>query len=245
MVKALEYKFASNENYEDLSCGRVIYHRTGFSNFPVRLASEIFMRCFQLIGEPNKKVSIYDPCCGGGYLLTVLGFLHQDQIMSIYGSDISLDAIRLAESNLSLLTTDGLRRRKGQLEDIYNSYSKESHLNAIKSASNLLERAREKVEYHVFNRDVLNSKSTASIMPSVDIIITDVPYGELVSWSNETIAENESNINKMLDHLLENLNDDGIIAISSDKRQKISNPNYKRIKKIQVGKRKVEILRKV
>ena len=49
----------------------------------------------------------------------------------------------------------------------------------------------------------------------------------------------------MLDQLLENLNDDGIVAISSDKRQKINNCNYKRIKKFQVGKRKVEILRKV
>ena len=55
-MRILEYKFAPNDNYEDLSCGRVIYHRAGFSNFPVRLASEIFMRCFELIGEPNKKV---------------------------------------------------------------------------------------------------------------------------------------------------------------------------------------------
>ena len=245
MVKVLEYKFASNENYEDLSCGRVIYHRTGFSNFPVRLASEIFMRCFELIGEPNRKVSIYDPCCGGGYLLTVLGFLHQDQIMSIYGSDISPDATQLAESNLNLLTTEGLLKRKEQLEAIYGSYHKESHLNAIKSASNLLGYTREKIECYVFNRDILSSKNSTSIKPVVDIIITDVPYGDLVSWSNETTAENEGNINKMLNHLLENLNDDGIVAISSDKRQKISNLNYKRIKKFQVGKRKVEILRKV
>ena len=240
----MEYKFAPNENYEDLSCGRVIYHRTGFSNFPVRLASEIFMRCFELIGEPNKKVSIYDPCCGGGYLLTVLGFLYPDKIISIYGSDIAPDAIQFAESNLSLLTTEGLLKRKEQLEDIYNSYRKESHLEAIKSTDRLLEYAKENVDYRIFNRDILKANSPATIMPLVDIIITDVPYGDLVSWSNTTPAPDESNINKMLNHLLENLNDDGIVAISSDKRQKISNPNYKRIKKLQVGKRKVEILRK-
>ena len=242
-MRALEYKFAPNENYEDLSCGRVIYHRTGFSNFPVRLASEIFMRCFELIRESHKQVSIYDPCCGGGYLLTVLGFLHQDQIMSIYGSDISLDATQLAERNLSLLTTEGLLKRKEQLEGIYSSYHKESHLDAIKSVSNLLGCTREKMKYHVFNRDVLSSKPTP-IKLVVDIIITDVPYGDLVSWSNAATVENRSHIDKMLDQLLENLSDDGIVAISSDKRQKISNSNYKRIKKFQVGKRKIEILRK-
>ena len=61
----MEYKFAPNENYEDLSCGRVIYHRKGFANYPVRLASEILQQGLEIIEKPSEKISIYDPCCGG------------------------------------------------------------------------------------------------------------------------------------------------------------------------------------
>ena len=134
------YKFSENANFEDLSCGRVICPKIGFSNYPVRLAGEIFMRCLAVMGNPGKKVSVYDPCCGGGYLLTVLGFLYGDKIESLYGSDISPSAVELAEKNLGLLTTEGLLRRKNQLETMYNTYGKDSHEQAMKSADNLLKK---------------------------------------------------------------------------------------------------------
>lgn len=69
------YKYCKNENYEDLASGKVILHRTGYPNFPVRLAQEIFFRCLNYL-DNSDSICIYDPCCGGGYLLTVLGFLN-------------------------------------------------------------------------------------------------------------------------------------------------------------------------
>jgi len=234
----MEYRFAENKNYEDFSCGRVIYHQSGFSNYPVRLASEIFQRCVEMLGNPE-KINIYDPCCGGGYLLTVLGLLHGEQITTIYGSDIAVKAVETTTKNLQLLTTDGLLKRIKELETMYDCYQKDSHLEAMASAKNLLEFTKTTVNYDVFERDVLHYQNEANFQ--ADIIITDVPYGDLVHWSDK----DGNPIDKMLDNLLINLTDNGIIAISSDKQQKITNPSYQRVKKIQIGKRKVEFLRKI
>lgn len=57
------YKYCENRNFEDLASGRVILHRTGYPNFPVRLAQEIFCRCLDHCGVPD-HICIYDPCCG-------------------------------------------------------------------------------------------------------------------------------------------------------------------------------------
>lgn len=236
----MQYRFVENDNYEDLSCGRVIFHKAGFANYPVRLVCEIFMRCLEIIDEPNKKVVLYDPCCGGGYLLTVLGFMYGEKIDSLCGSDIAEDAVCLAKSNFELLTSDGLLRRKEQLETLYRSHGKESHQEAIISAKNLLMRIENKIKCFAFQRDILDYNEPV-LKPLADVIITDVPYGNLVSWStNEPFA-----IDKMLDNLLHNQNENTVVVISSDKQQKISNPQYKRIQKFQVGKRKIEILKKV
>ena len=238
----MPYKFSQNANHEDLSCGRVIYHKAGFTNYPVRLVCEIFERCLHIISEPNKKVCVYDPCCGGGYILTVLGFLYGERIESLYGSDISLEAIGITEQNMGLLTYKGLHNRKEQLKSLYETYGKDSHCQAIKSADNLLELIRHTISTNVFVRDILNRNGIiANHSFTADIIISDVPYGNNVSWSND----NPFAIDAMLDNLSDNLSKNAVIAVSSDKRQKMANHRYKRIEKFIVGKRKVEILRKI
>jgi len=240
----MEYKFAPNQNYEDLSSGRVIFNDKGFSNFPVRLASEIFMRCFELIGNPDEKIKIYDPCCGGGYLLTVLGFLHGEKITEIYGSDISFEAIEFSKRNLKLLTTEGLQSRKMQLEQLYKTYEKASHLGALESVAHLSKMMIDDLMTHVFLRDILEDKFEFEL-PMVDIIITDVPYGNLVSWENGNPEPAGCDpIALMLNHLSQHLKETGVIAIISDKKQKIVQSSLKRVSKIQVGKRKVEFFKK-
>ena len=49
----MEYKYGKNDNYEDFSSGRVLYHVRGMTNFPVRLAQEIYGRCLRY--SPKKK----------------------------------------------------------------------------------------------------------------------------------------------------------------------------------------------
>ena len=260
----MNYKFVERANFEDFSGGRVIYHRPGFTNYPVRLACEIFMRCLTKIDKA--KVNIYDPCCGSGYILTVLGFLYGDRINAIYGSDLSSEAVSMAEKNLRLLSPEGLIKRKEELDVLYRRYGKDSHLQGIESAERLLRMVCDsEICCKVFKRDVLVEKEKevekeaysiacidngtnmntdteidigTNIDMDVDIVITDVPYGNLVDWS----ASGSFAIDAMLENIKTNLNPKAVVAISSDKGQKINNPAYIRVEKFKAGKRKVEIL---
>lgn len=85
----MNYKYFNDDNFEDFASGRVIYHKTGMPNFPVRLAGEIFFRCLQYTDK--KDITLYDPCCGSSYMLTVLGLLNIQEIENIVASDISED----------------------------------------------------------------------------------------------------------------------------------------------------------
>ena len=242
----MTYKFVEKASFEDFSGGRVIYHQPGFTNYPVRLACEIFMRCLARVDKA--KVNIYDPCCGSGYILTVLGFLYGGRINSIYGSDISSEAVALAEKNLRLLSPEGLLKRKEELYALYRAYGKDSHIQGIESAERLLTMVHDSnICCKVFKRDVLVSKEAYRITNidididmnlDIDIVITDVPYGNLTGWSTAQPFA----IDVMLENIGHNLNQRAVAAISSDKQQKINNPAYMRLEKFKAGKRKVEIL---
>ncbi len=69
----MEYLYCKNDNFEDFASGRVIYGGKGIPNFPVRLLLEIYGRA-KSYSEKEEELVIYDPCCGGGYALTVLVF---------------------------------------------------------------------------------------------------------------------------------------------------------------------------
>lgn len=131
----MKYIFATeNKNYEDYSSGRVLYNLPGATSFPVRLTSEIYQRCANILKQNNIKppYTICDPCCGGGYLLSFIGFLFGNEVKKIYGSDINEKVLQLANSNLSLLTNEGINERINQLTELYNLHGKQSHVQAIK-----------------------------------------------------------------------------------------------------------------
>jgi 23S rRNA G2445 N2-methylase RlmL len=104
------YKFATErENYEDLASGRVLHGLAGATNFPVRLASEVFQRCADVLKQEGRKppYTIYDPLCGVGYMLTALGFLHGEHIERLVGSDYDEAILKTARQNLGLLSAGG------------------------------------------------------------------------------------------------------------------------------------------
>lgn len=233
----MQYKYCEKGNFEDLSSGRVIMQRSGYTNFPVRLSQEIFCRCQSYLSE-KQKLTVYDPCCGGGYLLSVLGFLNPTCISSLIGSDIDKKALQLSRDNLAILTDDGIRKRKNHLLSLYEQHHKQIYLHAAASADNLSKSvAKMNLKTCVFEADVFKYEYT-DLDFRAHIIITDVPYGNLVSWH-----ENESSsINSLLNNIRPILHKNCIIAICSDKSQKIQNLNYKLLEKQLIGKRKFEIL---
>ena len=232
----MEYRYGKNINYEDFSSGRVLYHVKGMTNFPVRLAQEIYRRCLEHSPKKN-DIALYDCCCGGGYLLTVLGFLNQDTIRKIIGSDIDMEMLNVAEKNLSLLHEEGINKRIAEIEQMIASFQKQSHIEAKNSAITLKSLIRTNIEFEVFYADALKE---IKLNEKPDIIITDIPYGNLVDWK----SDEENVIDKLLDTLYGICSSDTIIGLCMNKKTKIRNKKYIRLERQQIGKRKFEILKK-
>jgi 23S rRNA G2445 N2-methylase RlmL len=237
------YLFATeHKNYEDLSSGRVLYGATGATNFPVRLASDIFLRCKTLLQKNGNDgpYSIYDPFCGAGYSLTVIGFLHSRDIKSLSGSDIDDNMAELAQKNVSLLTAAGLLKRKTELEQLYKDYKKESHHDALDSLNRLQQMRAKDIPAKIFRSNILEKQKTIIPQTSVDMVITDLPYGKLTQWGGAVYEANP--IQTFLSAIKHCLKPNAIVAIVTTKKEAIQYDGFFKIKSFVVGKRKIYLL---
>src|SRR5258708_38036668 len=103
------YRFAQErQDYRDFAAGAVLHGLPGHAAFPIRLTSEIFQRCLDIRRRDGQvgPCHVYDPCCGGGYLLATLAFLHWPNVQAIYGSDVDSQVLEVAARNLNLLTLE-------------------------------------------------------------------------------------------------------------------------------------------
>lgn len=242
----MNYRFAiENRNYEDYSSGRVFYSQKGATSFPVRLASEIYQLCKSILTKQgvDKPYVLYDPCCGGAYLLASIGFLHGEEISKIYASDVDTAIIPLAKRNLHLLTREGIDERIGEIQKMIADFGKESHSDALKSALNLrsiLEKRDKSIEVKCFVSDITQNKNLAECVHNVNIIITDLPYGDIVNWNN--MLDEKEAIEKLLDNVLQIISKDSVIAIISKSKTKIKHEAYKQKERFVIGKRQITIL---
>lgn len=235
----MEYHYGENINYEDYASGRVLYHQNGVPNFPVRLANEIFGRCLSY-SKQKENLSLYDCCCGGGYLLTTLALLNKNKISQLLGSDISKEALQIARANTFLLTKEGIEKRIQELSELYYRYHKQSHQDALISAKRfqyeLLQNSSTtgEISSHIFYADALKE---IPLKESPNVIITDVPYGNLVSWEGT-----QNGVNQLLTTLLPICNEDTILGICMSKKEKVNHSSFQRLEKQVIGKRYFEIL---
>ncbi|HLV10246.1 MAG TPA: hypothetical protein VKY40_08560 [Halanaerobiales bacterium] len=237
----MKYKYETeSKNYEDFASGRVLYNQKGATAFPVRLAGEIFLRSKSFLETKGVTYpfSIYDPCCGGAYLLTILGFLYHRYISMIFASDINDNMIELAKRNLGLLRKEGINRRIEEIEEYVEEYKKPSHQEALKSAVKLKEiqnNINNTLKYRCFKADALKNND---LRFKVDLLITDLPYGKIAEWSNP----NHNNIDIFLNNMLQILKADSIVTIITKKKQKVNHNKYNRIKHFTIGKRRISFL---
>jgi hypothetical protein len=242
----MPYQYALDRpDYSDLASGKVLLAAPGHPAFPVRLASEIFQRCMAIHKDSgvNGRISLYDPCCGAAYHLTVLGILHRSSIRSIAASDIDPEVISLAERNLGLLSVSGLDRRREELEAMYRKFGKPSHQEALAAAGRLRKMLVEQsesspIEIRVFAADALEKPDPARFPPAapVDIVFTDVPYGRHSQWQSRS-AEHPDPAWQLLENLRAVLQPAGIAAVVSDKGQKTAHDGYDRMERLSIGKR--------
>jgi len=250
----MQYKYEKESmDYSDLASGRVFYSSPGYPAFPVRLASEIFQRCMAsreaLYGNAT-PCTLYDPCCGAAYHLSVVAYLHGKHIREIIGSDIDEKAVALAQRNLGLLSVAGLDKRIGEITKMIEQYDKDSHRDALKSAQLLKNSITSLNQNHplltkVFQASATDHKTMIENIKSksVDIVFTDVPYGQHSQWHDSIELSNPLGL--MLDAILGILSPTSIVAIVSDKQQKVSHQRYQRIEQFQIGKRRAVILRPI
>jgi 23S rRNA (guanine2535-N1)-methyltransferase len=250
----MPYKFETiDQNYSDLASGKVFYSLLGHPAFPVRLASEIFQRCLahrRAIYGVTTPCTLYDPCCGAAYHLSVIGYLHGNTIQKIIGSDIDEKAVGQAKQNLGLLSQEGINRRIDEITSMLEQYKKASHKEALQSALVIKNRVTAMVQEHplvtrAFQANAMDGRKLLNNIPagSVDIVFTDIPYGQHSQWHISDIGEPTNPIGSMLNALTGVISTLGIVAIVSDKRQKVSLDKYQRVEQFQIGKRRITILR--
>jgi hypothetical protein len=245
----MPYLFATKrENYGDYASGKVFYALSGTPTFPIRLASEVLQRSMAILGAEDRKgpYTLYDPCCGTAYLLSTLAYLHGAELEMVIGSDVDERALLLAKANLSLLTVEGLERRIAQIEQMWADYGKASHQDALESAKRLRRRWDDHLVSHpiqtrVFCADVTDAGAVIDGLEGqrIDIVLTDIPYGQHATWQ----TAHEDPVWYMLYALGAVILPHTVLAVASDKAQKITHPSYRRIERLRMGKRQVTLLR--
>jgi hypothetical protein len=248
----MPYLYATEDrDYSDLAAGRVLEGEPGQTAFPVRLATEVFQRCQALRARSglDGPCTLYDPCCGGGYLLTCLGFLHRAALARVVGSDVDPGALRLAERNLSLLTPEGLAARERRLAVLHDAHGKQSHADALSSVPRLramlLPPGAPGLNTLLFRADALNPSEVSAGLGGLraDVVVADLPYGRLSSWREPASASSQQTPAwRMLESLRSALAPGAVVAVAADKGQKVTHEAYRRLDHFQIGKRRVVIV---
>jgi hypothetical protein len=250
----VQYKFAQKQDYSAYASGGVFYSLPGHPALPIRLASEIFQRCWairQAAGLASPCI-LYDPCCGGAYHLTVLVYLHWEKIERVVGSDVDQEILEVAGRNLNLLTLAGLNDRIAELANLIEQYGKASHRIALSHAQTLrnqvlkLEKSHP-LEIRLFRANATDKRTITEHLEDerVDIIIADVPYGQQTAWEPSILPQlaSQGQIGQMLEALIPVLAEGAVVAIVADKKQQIGHDKYRRVERFQLGKRQVVLLR--
>jgi len=250
----MPYRFAQDrDDYTDFAAGQVLYSLPGQPAFPVRLTTEIFQRCrahLLRLGRAH-PYTVYDPFCGSAYLLVTLAYLHWLEIRQIMGSDADPAIIPLARHNLSLITPDGMEARIEQLGQLYEAFGHASHAQALTSARRLQTRLLEYCRQHMITSHIFvaNALSREDLLQhpelsAVDLIISDLPYGQQSTWVAPQQPGAPSNPAwQLLDALQAIASPNTIIALTSNKQQKIAHDAYQRVEQFQIGKRRTNFFR--
>jgi 16S rRNA G966 N2-methylase RsmD len=228
------------DNFEDYSSGRVIYGAKNATNFSVKIVKEVFEFCgdYFIKNKIYKKYKVYDPFCGVGYLLTVLGFLYSNKLENIYASDVDDYALEFANKNLSLLTKNGINKRIEEIKSMILSFNKNSHKEALESAYKF-QNKRIDLLFKIFKFDAIINKSFPTNLKNVDLVFADIPYGKLTKWNTEEVDP----VQIFLNNLKSILNKESLVIIISNKKQEIKFDGFQRIKKMKFGHRKIFILK--
>lgn len=181
----MQYRHAPAANHATLDA--VLASAPGRPTLPVRLTLELFGRARTHL-EPAATVAVWDPCCGAGVSLAVLGLLGPG-VAAVAGTDADPEPLDLARRNLALLTPCGLAARASELDDLAVRHGKDSYAAAAAAARDL--RPRSSPQILVGAADAREPVSTRAVLGDIepDIVLADLPHGRQTSWSGRSAID--------------------------------------------------------
>ena len=242
----MRYQFAvQRQNYEDYASGRVLYGRPGFPAFPVRLAGELFQRCCDHLARRGKQppYTLYDPCCGGGYLLAVVGLLMENVYRRSWPRISTPRQWLWHDANLSLLSPAGLRHRLEEIQSLIGEYRQTLASRGAGSGERLAARlppSGQSVRTECFQYDALGDEAWPDQVSGIDIVLADLPYGWTSSWKGATSADTASH--RLLGRLDAVLAPTSVAVVVANREQAVAHPEYRRLEQMKAGKRRITVL---
>ncbi|AOS62787.1 rRNA methyltransferase [Actinoalloteichus hymeniacidonis] len=244
----MPYRFAVEQtDHADLAGGAVLRSAPGLPAFPVRLATELFARAAARL-PGGAELTMWDPLCGSGYLLTVLGLLHRGELGAVLGSDVDERATEVATANLALLTSAGLRARAGRLHEQAAEFDKPAYALAAEAAgrlAGLLLAGGGDLRAEVRRADALDPDALGGVVegfPPVDLVLADLPYGEQTRWRGEHGAAAEPQA-RLLRALRPNLPDHAVLVLVDRSRKVVLPAGLRPLERFRIGTRSAVLLR--
>jgi hypothetical protein len=231
-------------DHADLASGAVLRSAPGRPAFPVRLAEELFLRAADHL--PEGLLTLWDPCCGSGYLVAVVGLRQRLRLRKVVASDADPDAVRLAAENLALLTADGLQARETVLQERHASFGRQAHSDAAGAAGRLrrqLARDGGDLASASFVADAFDVQALRAGLDGLapDVVLTDVPYERQSGWLGGA-AILQDPVHGLTTALSQVLPAHAVIVITVQAR-KISLPGVKVLERVRVGTRASALVR--
>ncbi|MFV2195147.1 rRNA methyltransferase [Nocardiopsis sp. LOL_012] len=233
------YRYATERaDHSALASGQVLRSAPGFPGFPVRLASELLQRALAHVYEA--PVRLWDPCCGSGYLATVLGLLHRDALSHVRVSDVDADAVDLARRNLALLTASGLAEREAELRRSARDFGRVEFVERAEVAAGIaagLAASGGDLPHESAVADVFSLREPVDS----DLVVTDVPYGELTRWSGGVPEEDP--VGGLLASLGRVLPGHAVVVVTARTRRVDLPEGVRALERVKVGNRSAALVR--
>jgi 23S rRNA (guanine2535-N1)-methyltransferase len=172
------------------------------------------------------------------YMLTLLGFLARQHLRRLSASDASSEVVELARANLALLTDAGLRARGEALRALFTAPAKPAKRRAGKCATIAVAlsagRARPRDQSICGRRWKVGELQDGLQGNPVDIVIADVPHGDLSRWRGS-----------VLDAMLLVTHNKSVIAVMTLKHTDVTHPGLHLIRRLRRGRRSMFMLTRV
>lgn len=235
----MSYLYATERtDHSALASGQVLRSAPGYPGFPVRLASELLQRA--MVHLEVDRARLWDPCCGSGYLVTVLGLLHRDLITHVRATDVDADAVDIAARNLELLTAEGLVERERELRRSALDFGRVTFVERAEAARDLA------AGLATMGGDLPHESGVADVFTltepvDADLVITDVPYGEMTRWEGE--APEEDPVRGVLASMGRVLSSRAVVVVTARTRRIRLPEGVQALERVKIGNRSAVLVR--